>query len=103
MVNSGDMKVRVFPHVRTTGFWLSPALLNRYPMKVSTDADRYAFEHGKNCLTMWAVNNKLKPKLVTWDNEYDIKSWANAPESFHRGRQLGLLFKDRLAEPPFYS
>src|SRR3974390_734163 len=31
MGNAGDERVRVFPHIRTTGFWLSTELLNRYP------------------------------------------------------------------------
>jgi hypothetical protein len=103
MVNSGDPGLNVAPHIRSTGFWMAPALLNHYPYRVHSDTDRYYFEHGQGCLTMWVAKRGLKPKLVTWDGEFDIPEWASAPESFHRGTQQGLLFKDRLAEPPFYA
>lgn len=103
MGNSGDKKHRVWPHIRTTGFWMSPKLLATYPMKVTCDSERYEFEHGRNCLTMWAVSKRLKPKVVTWESEYDMKSWVNVPNSFHRGDQSGLLFRDRLTEEPFYK
>src|SRR4029077_19167443 len=39
--NQGDGRVAVWPHVRTTGFWLTPELLNRSPNLVTEPHQRY--------------------------------------------------------------
>ena len=31
MQNNGDLNRKVWPHIRTTGFWMNPKLLNKYP------------------------------------------------------------------------
>jgi len=50
MGNRGDIAVRVYPHLRTTAFAMPPDLMNAYPHKVTKPEQRYAFEHGKDCL-----------------------------------------------------
>lgn len=103
MGNRGDPKVRVEPHIRTTGFWMHPALMNQFPYIVRRQDQRYEFEHGKSCLTGWVTNiKKLKAWVVTWDGEYLWEQWDAIPNGFHRGNQSGLLIGDRLTDPPFY-
>lgn len=90
-------------HIRTTGFWLEPKLLNEYPHEVTSDREsRYAFEHGKEGLTMWALAKGLKAWMVTWDKEYEWQDWDGIPNGFHKGNQSALLVGDRLTEPPYY-
>jgi hypothetical protein len=102
MGNAGDNRVRVFPHIRTTGFWLSTELFNNYPFKVKQAGQRYEFEHGQTCLTEWCKQQGYMPWVATWDTEYPPHMWDHIPNGFHRGDQSNLLFKDRLCEPPFY-
>lgn len=102
MENSGDERVRVFPHIRTTGFWLNTDLFNRYPLKVTSPGQRYEFEHGRTCLTEWCKQQGYMPWSVGWDGEYPPQAWGMVPNGFHRGDQSNLIFKDRLAEPPYY-
>lgn len=103
MGNGGDMRVNVFPHIRTTGFWLPPSLLNQYPVKVTRPEQRFPFEHGSNCLTQWTRNQGLGVWLVTWQGDYPMSQSEQIPNGFHRGNQSALLFGDRLSEPPFYA
>lgn len=102
MGNTGDNRVAVWPHIRTTGFWLSTELFNRYPMKVTHPSQRYAFEHGSNCLTEWCKTQGFRPWVVTWDTEFPEQMWNHIPNGFHRGDQSDLLFKDRHCLPPYY-
>lgn len=102
MGNAGDSRVRVFPHIRTTGFWISTELLNRYPFKITQPGQRYEFEHGQTCLTEWCTQQGYMPWVATWDMEYPRQAWDHIPNGFHRGTQEALLFKDRLCEPPYY-
>lgn len=103
MAGGSVLSQRVYPHIRTTGFWTTPALMNKYPWPVVTNNDRYEFEHRKNCFTMWCFRHKIFPRIVTWDAEYKMKDWEHIPDGFHRSDQSGLLFKDRLAEEPYYT
>lgn len=90
-------------HIRTTGFWLDPSLFNAYPHPVTSERDsRYAFEHGKQGLTMWAIARGLKAWVVTWTGEYEWQQWDSIPNGFQRGDQSALLVGDRLTEPPYY-
>ncbi len=103
MGNRGDARVKVSPHIRTTGFWTSGELMNRYPIRIRQHDMRYGFEHGPACLTTW-IRRQGKPILVaTWDGIYQERDWDSIPNGFHRGNQSGLLVGDRLTEPPFYS
>lgn len=102
MGNLGDPNVNVYPHVRTTGFWLSPTLFNAHPMVVRTAKQRYPYEHGPDCLTEWVRKQGLKVWIVTWGGEYEIPYWDSIPNGFHRGNQSELLTGDRVTDPPFY-
>jgi hypothetical protein len=101
--NMGDQRVNVSPHVRTTGFWLSPKVLNRYPITVKTPDMRYPFEHGPNGLTMWAWSQGMQVLVVDGDGIWQFPTWDDSTEGFHRGTQRALLFGDRLSEPPYYQ
>jgi hypothetical protein len=99
----GDQRVNVSPHVRTTGFWLSPKVLNRYPITVKTPDMRYPFEHGPNGLTMWAWSQGMQVLVVDGDGIWQFPTWDDSTEGFHRGTQRALLFGDRLSMPPYYQ
>lgn len=102
MGNRGDSKVNVWPHVRTTGFWTTTDLMNRYPHRIVRNDQRYEFEHGKTCFANWIKVQGLKSWITTWTGEYLWDHWDIIPNGFHRGDQSALLCGDRLSEPPFY-
>lgn len=102
MGNRGDSRVNVYPHIRTTGFWLPRDLFNAYPIQVTRNEQRYEFEHGKTCLTEWIKAQGLKPWVVSWDGEYEWAEWDSFPNGFHRGDQSALLVRDRVSDPPYY-
>lgn len=101
MENSGHIAVGVWPHIRTTGFWMDPKLLNAYPHKVTLSTQRYGFEHGRECLTSWCLQT-TGALVVTWSGEYEKKYWGQIPEGFHRGSQSNLITGDKNSAPPFY-
>jgi hypothetical protein len=103
MGNMGAMQFNVYPHIRTTGFWMAPSLMNRYPHKVTHPSQRYEFEHGQNSLTQWVRNQYLKCLVCTWDGEYEYALWDSFPNGFHRGDQSALIVSDRMCEPPYYG
>ena len=102
MGHTGDDRFNVFPHIRTTGFWCPPSLMNTYPLRIRMSEQRYPFEHGHNCLTQWVRRQGLKALVVTWDHEYEQDMWGAIPGGYHNGTQFGMLFGDRLSEPPFH-
>lgn len=100
MGNRGSSNV--LPHLRTTGFWMAPELLNSYPHHISSE-ERYAFEHyGEKCFTQWVTDLGLKNYVITWDGAYLWEEWDSFPEGLHRGTQSAMLCGDRLCEPPYY-
>lgn len=103
MGNRGNQAVRVWPHVRTTAFWLPPKLFNFYPNKVTRPEHRYQFEHGQDGLTQWVYHRGLKVWVVGFEGLYEWADWDAMPNGFHRGDQSNLLAYDRLCEPPFYA
>jgi hypothetical protein len=103
MGNQGDVPHGIYPHVRTTGFWLSPKLFNEYPFMVNQPEQRYPFEHGPDCLTQWISKKGKKTFVVTWNGEYEFPNWDSIPNGFHRGNQSALLTGDRLTDPPYYG
>lgn len=103
MGNRGDNRVNVHPHIRTTGFWLSTALMNQHPMRVTRADQRYGYEHGKDGLTSWVYKSRLKVWVVGWSGEYEWKDWDIIPNGFHRGNQSDLLCGDHISEPPFFA
>lgn len=102
MGNRGDKNANVYPHIRTTGFWLPPQLMNAYPLRVTSNAQRYQFEHGENCLAEWIRKAGMKRLVVTWDAEYEWIQWDLIPNGFHQGNQSAMLMGDHISEPPFY-
>lgn len=102
MCNTGDMRFDVYPHIRTTGFWMPPALMRAYPEKVRSPDRRYPFEHGQNCLTQWCARQGLKVMIVTWQHEYEQSQWHGIVNGFHNGDQSAMIMGDRLSEPPYW-
>lgn len=102
MGNRGVPHVGVQPHIRTTGFWMTPQLLNAYPMRVMQPEQRYGFEHGANCLTSWISRQGKIPWVVAYDGEYQSPFWDSIPNGYHSGDQSNLLVGDRLTMPPYY-
>jgi hypothetical protein len=100
--NQGDARVKVWPHVRTTGFWCSPKLINTHPMRVVENSQRYPWEHGSNCLTSWALLNDKQVWVVGWDCVKALNECDSMPEGFNKGQQRNLLVGDRLCAPPYY-
>lgn len=102
MGNKGDRAVAVWPHIRTTAFWMPPALMNAYPTRVTSPGQRHPFEHGQNNLTEWVRGQGLKARVVTWTGEYLWAGWDDDRNGYQRGNQSSLLAADHLCEPPFY-
>lgn len=101
MGNRGDSRVNVWPHIRTTGWWMPPSLFAQYPVEIKTE-NRYMIEHGPNCITSWIKKKRLPALVVSWGGEYPEPMWDNVPGGFHRDQQQGLLCGDRLSQPPYY-
>ncbi len=101
MGNDGDPRVSVVPHVRTTGFWLTPMMMNMYPLRVTRPEQRYAAEHGPRSLSQWFRDQGQRVFIVTWTHEYEWP-WDRIPNGFHQGDQSALLSGDRVSAPPYY-
>jgi len=99
--NQGDARVNVTPHIRTTGFWCSPALMNMYPNRVTDPSQRYPFEHGVLGFTQWCRNQGYGVYMVTWDAEVEFPHWDAIPNGFHQGDQSSLIVGDRLTRVPY--
>ena len=92
----------IYPHIRTTGFWMSPALLNRYPIQVTRPEQRYEFEHGRSGLTTWAIQQGKQPWVVSAVGDWVLQSCNSVPGGYHNGNQESLLTGDRLTRPPYH-
>lgn len=82
---------QVRPHVQTSGFACPVMLIREYPVKVNTKADRYAFEHGENCITHQAVRSGFPVMLVTWGGEYNATIWRQPENVYRKGDQSNCL------------
>lgn len=102
MGNKGNLKLGIWPHVRTTGWWINPGLLRLYPKIVTHPGERYEFEHGRSCLSEWILKNGLNRWVATHDQIYPYELWDSIPNGMHRGDQSDLLSGDRLTEKPYY-
>lgn len=98
MGNRGDRGVQVWPHIRTTAFWMDPRLLAAYPVKVISRTDRYQFEHGPSCFTGWVDQQGLNSWVITWDHDLLWADWDSDPNGFLHGSQTGLLAGDHISE-----
>lgn len=92
----------IFPHIRTTGFWIPRLLFNQYPIQVTRQEGRYAFEHGVTCLTEWIRSGGLPALVVTQQGEYEWKDWDSILGGYQQGDQRNLLIGDRMSMPPFF-
>ena len=104
--NQGDLRFNVHPHVRTTAFWCSPALFNRYPHRIGqpgTGGQRYESEHGRTCLTNWVKSLGRQPWIVGFDSILPVEQCDSMPEGFHKGNQSNVLVGDRMTSPPFWA
>lgn len=101
MANRGDANSKVFPHIRTTGFWMSPKLFAAYPFAITEPEHRYPFEHGPDCLTSWILKLRRKAIVVGWHHENAWPDW-NIRNGFHDGDQSEVIVGDRLSKPPYY-
>jgi hypothetical protein len=103
MGSGAELGANVWAHIRTTAFWMPPHLMNEYPKRVVSPADRHPFEHGRDCFTEWIKKRGLLSWEVTWQRELLVREWGSDPNGFHRGNQSSLLAGDRMCEPPYYS
>jgi hypothetical protein len=102
MGNQGNMPCKVWPHIRTNAFWISPGLMNLYPVKITKAEQRYEFEHGETCLTSWILNQKKRAWIVSFDGECPLYMCDLMAEGYHKGNQENLLVGDRMTTAPFY-
>lgn len=100
--NMGDLARVVAPHIRTTGFWCSPKLIDVYPFKVTHPSQRYPFEHGHHGLTSWMMANGVPVRVADFSGCYEYPQWDLGPQGYHRGQQKDLLVGDRMTREPFY-
>lgn len=91
----------IWPHIRTTGFWMNPILLLRYPILIHTPEQRYPFEHGPDNLTMWCAKN-AGAVVATFNNIYGMDKWREVVDGYHWGEQKELLTGDRMSCPPWH-
>jgi len=99
--HTGQGPVR--PHIRTTGFWCSPNLLRRYPLRPQNHAERYQVEHGAGCISDWVQAQGFKPWVISFGGEWDLAHANDDPNGYARGTQANLLIGDRLTCPPYQA
>ena len=78
----------VRPHLQTTAFCTSPLLLQRCPISTK---ERYAWEHSQNSFWRWVYNHGMPVRLVTWDGEYEPRTWRMPRNILWRGDQSNCL------------
>jgi hypothetical protein len=98
----GNQGGGVLPHVRTTGFWCDPRLINTHPMRVRDKSQRYPYEHGADGLTSWTLLNQRPVLIVGWKDIRTIDTCDSMPNGLHQGDQSNLIVGDRLSCPPFH-
>jgi hypothetical protein len=79
------------PHLQTMGFFTTPYILQKYPVKILNRSDRYQFEHGENCIWRRVVSWGLPVRLVTFDGEWEPRMWRMAQNIHYRGDQSNCL------------
>lgn len=106
--NQGDNRVtaagieRVWPHVRTTGFWCSPKLINDHPFRVKDNSQRYPYEHGAQGLTTWTISQHKPVMIVGFHDIKPLMQCDSMPGGFHNANQENIMVGDRLTAPPYY-
>jgi hypothetical protein len=100
--NQGDSRFNVFPHVRTTGFWCSPKLVNDHPLRVTNNAQRYPYEHGPEGLTTWTLRQQKPVWIAGWNEVKPLHDCDSMRGGFHNASQENIIIGDRLTCPPYY-
>ncbi len=62
------------PHIRTTVWWISPQILNAYPIQVGND-QRYHFEHSHESITAFSIKKGFPVLQVTNRGVFSIERW----------------------------
>lgn len=101
LVNGGQIE-RIWPHVRTTGFWCNPRLINDHPLRVTENSQRYPYEHGAGGLTTWTLSQKKPVMIVGWNDVRALHECDSMPGGFHQGNQENIIVGDRLCAPPYH-
>lgn len=91
----------VRPHIRTTGFWASPALLRRYPGWPKNVVGRYGAEHGNGCLSDWVLSQGGQCWIINFGSEFPLSNPQGDPNGYARGNHSALLIGDKLTQPPY--
>jgi hypothetical protein len=78
-------------HLNTTAFFTIPKLIAAYPYLAVDRKTRYEFEHGANSLWRRAQARGLPVRMVTWDGEWEPRSWRNPKNILWRGDQSNCL------------
>lgn len=91
----------VHKHIRTTGFWASPALLRRYPAWPQNAGGRYEAEHGQSCISGWVLRNGGQCWVINFGSEHTLENANDDPQGYARGSQRDLIIGDRLTCPPY--
>ena len=99
MGHQGDNGYGVWPHIRTTGFWLPPDILTSYFSKIAGPEHRYPFEHGSANITQWARSTGLQTWVVGNWGEHPWGTWGSIQNGYQNGNQSDLVFGDRLSDP----
>lgn len=100
--NQGDRRFNVWPHVRTTGFWCNPQLINANPFKVNDNSERYPWEHGERCLTNFALSKNLPVYIVTFNDAKPVHQCDSLVGGYHNGNQEQLMVGDTLSCVPYW-
>lgn len=92
----------IHPHVRTTGFWCNPKLVNEHPYRVMDNGQRYPYEHGPEGLTSWILSTGRKAWIVTANDMKPLSQCDSLQGGYQNGRQENLLVGDRMCRPPYF-
>ena len=103
MGNQGNIGVGVYPHLRTTGFWMPRALFLGYPYAINHVHQRYEAEHGKTSFTEWVRQQGLPALVVGWNAVVGLAQADTLPNGYVTGDRSNLIFRDRMTGPPFYN
>jgi hypothetical protein len=78
-------------HLQTTAFFCPPSFLREYPLKVTDKKSRYEFEHGERALWRRLHARGIPVKLVTWDGEWQPRTWRLPKNGLWNGDQSNCI------------
>jgi hypothetical protein len=83
------------PHIRTSFWWLPPALLDDCEFKVTSREQAFDFEYRRHCFTQALLERGVPCRLVTWDDNLGWEDWRRPANIYRRGTQRDCLVLDR--------